>query len=107
MRGADRICVNRREVLDWVVRELRIHAGCHDDKRRNAQHERVAIGRHFYGDTHPHRAAAARAVVDYHLLTPRFTQFRRDGPRDEIAGASRQHGCQPPDGLGRIDIRRP
>src|SRR6476660_493266 len=82
---------DRRKIIDRVVRQLRIEARVDAMRARGAHDQRVTIGRTFGHNLGADYAVRTGAIVDDHLLSPRFSELVADRARYEIGGTA---GCE-------------
>src|SRR5215468_475272 len=82
--GRNRSQGHRREVLERIVRDLRIEARI-DDVARGHEHDGVAVGRGACGVAHADITASANLVLDVELLSEILGEFLHQQTRDEIA----------------------
>jgi len=91
---------HRHEVLERIVRQLRVQGGG-DHVRAVGEHERVPVRRRLGDLRGADRAAGAAAILDHELVGELLRQLLRDGPRGDVgqsAGRERHHDA---DRLGR------
>ena len=86
----DRDQRDRREVLDRVVRHLRVEAGVDRVRRQRSHQDRVAVGRRFRNEIGADVAARAGAVVHHNALAPRVAQLLRDRAADDVERSARR-----------------
>ena len=82
-----------REILDRIVRQVRIEPG-RDRQRGVGQQQGVAVGRGAHHDRGPGGAARPAAVLDDDRLAELLGQFLRDQARRNVregAGCERHH----------------
>src|SRR6516165_1316786 len=93
----------RREVLDPVVRKIRVERRADRIGLRSEQ-QRVAVWRSFRDDVGAYRRAGARLVLDDDTLAQPPAESVGDETRrsvDRAAGRKRYHDAHRPRGIGR------
>ncbi len=93
---------HRDEVLDVVVRHLRIQARIDRVRADRAHFERVAVGRRLGDEFRADVAARARPIVDDDALAPGFGEVLRDLAGENVGGAARRKRHDEADRLRRI-----
>src|SRR5205823_13907403 len=96
---------DRREILDWIVRELRIERGIDPVRRRRTEEQRVAIRRRLRNELGADRSGRTGAVVDDNRLSETVGELLTDRTRDQIERTARGEGRYQADGLCRITLR--
>ncbi|XQU69884.1 hypothetical protein OJJOAM_002615 [Cupriavidus sp. H18C1] len=90
------------EVLDRVVRQLRIAGGVDRHRRHRRDADRVAVRRRLGDRVGADRAAATGAVLDHHRLAQDLAHLIGRAAADDVRGAARGKRNDQLDRLGRI-----
>ena len=96
---------DRREILDVVVRHLRVQARVDRVRAHGAHFQRVAVGRGLGDQLRADVAAGAGPVVDDDRLAPCVGELLRDGAGEDVGGAARRERHDEADRLRRIGLR--
>jgi hypothetical protein len=79
---------DRREILEHVVRELRVHVRIDNQIAVRRGKKRVAVRGRFCAGFHAEVARGARPVFDYYRLAPDRAELFADKSRHEIGRAA-------------------
>src|SRR5690349_7083360 len=94
----------RREILDWVVRQLPDETRIDRVRGRSAEQPRVAVGRRMGGELCAYDSPAACAVVDDDLLAEVLRKFLGNDASDDVGAAAGRQRNDP--AYRTIGIRR-
>ncbi len=77
-----------REILDWIVGDVRLQHRRYALCRRRRQQQRVAVGRRLGDEVGADDAAGTRPVFDHERLLQRFLELRRHQPGHQVGDAA-------------------
>src|SRR5262249_10963663 len=103
--GRNRSQGHRREVLERIVRDLRIEAWI-DDVARGHEHDGVTVRRGACGVTHADIAASANLVLDVELLSEVLGEFLHQQTREYVGRTGRRERYDDAHRVRRIGLRK-
>lgn len=90
---------DRREITYRIVGQVTRQANVGGHRRYRGHDQRIAVGRGACGEFTGNYATRARAIVDYYLLAPAFTESCADGAGEHVDATT---GCAGHDDADRF-----